>query len=261
MIYLTACNQPSEYISSTDGMILIPAGEFIMGTDVQGANPNQNPAHAVYLDAFYIDKYEITNSQFADFISAGGYSNRKFWTREGWRFIKNNQIETPLYFGQNKISTEPNQPVIGVSWHEANAYAKWAGKRLPTEAEWEKAARGTDQRLYPWGSKMDFLRLNYFPHGTKLFAVGSYPSGASAYGIMDMAGSVWEWTADWYSASYYKQSPETNPKGPANGEYRVLRGGAWDSIRAQLQCTYRHYEKVSRPSYTLGFRCADDVPK
>ena len=256
---LTACNQPFEHIGVPEDMILIPAGEFTMGTDSSQANSDQRPAHRVSLAAFYIDKYEVTNAEYEEFILADGYKNKKLWTEKGWDFIQKSDVKTPLKYNRNKIATEPDQPVIGVSWYEANAYAKWTGKRLPTEAEWEKAARGNDRRLYPSGSKMNFSRLNYFPHGTKLFSVGSYPSGASAYGIMDMAGSVWEWTADWYSANYYKQSLGTNPEGPANGEYRVLRGGAWDSIRAQLQCTYRNYEKESRQTYTIGFRCTADA--
>ena len=223
---VNVCDQPSFSSEPPEGMVLIPAGDFLMGADSQLANADRKPLHNVYLDAFYIDKHEVTNAQYEEFILAGGYKNKKLWAEKGWDFIQKSDVKTPLKYNRNKIATEPDQPVIGVSWYEANAYAKWAGKRLPTEVEWENAARGNDQRLYPWGSKMDFSRLNYFPHGTKLFSVGSYPSGASAYGIMDMAGSVWEWTADWHSANYYKQSLGTNPEGPANGEYRVLRGGA-----------------------------------
>lgn len=261
LVVLAACDQSSVSSVPPEDMILIPAGEFIMGTDSEGANADQKPAHTVYLDAFYIDKHEVTNAEYEEFILSGGYKSKKLWTKKGWNFIQNNQIQAPLKYRQNKISTEPDQPVIGVSWYEANAYATWAGKRLPTEAEWEKAARGTDGRIYPWGDEMDFSKLSYFPHVTKVQTVGSFANGASPYGVRDMAGSVWEWCADWYSESYYNQSPGTNSKGPGNGEYRVLRGGAWNSIRRQLQSTYRYYEKENYQDYTIGFRCAKDVPK
>ena len=260
---LAACDQSSISSISPEDMVLIPAGEFIMGTDSKGANADQKPAHTVYLDAFYIDKHEVTNAEYEEFILAGGYKKREFWTEEGWNFIQKfqfdadewHQIETPLQYGENSVSTDPNHPVIGVSWYEANAYAAWAGKRLPTEAEWEKAARGTDGRIYPWGNEMNFSKLSYFPHIIKLQAVGSFPEGASPYGVMDLAGGVWEWCADWYDDSYYPQSPRRNPTGPDKGEYRVLRGGGWDSIRLQLQTSYRYYDKENRRTYNIGFRC------
>lgn len=255
----TVCNQPSFSSEPPDGMVLIPAGDFLMGTDSQLANADQKPLHNVYLDAFYIDIHEVTNAQYEEFILAGGYTNKEYWTATGWDFIQKHQIVTPLQYGENSVSTEPDHPVIGVSWYEANAYATWLGKRLPTEAEWEKAARGTKRNFYPWGNEMDFTRLNYFPHAKKILTVGSFPDGASAYGLLDMAGSVWEWTADWYSDRCYSQSMRKNPKGPDDGKFRVLRGGAWNSIRLQLKCTYRHYEKENYQSYTTGFRCAKDA--
>ncbi len=266
---LAAYDQSSVSSELPEDMVLIPAGEFIMGTDSEGANADQKPAHQVYLDAFYIDKYEVTNAQYEEFILAGGYKKREFWTGEGRDFIQKFQfdagewhkIETPMQYGENSVSTEPDHPVIGVSWYEANAYATWAGKRLPTEAEWEKAARGTDGQIYPWGNEMDFSKLRYFPHVTKLQAVGSFPGGTSPHGVMDMAGSVWEWCADWYSESYYPQGSRKNPKGPDSGKFRVLRGGGWDSIRIQLRCPYRYYEPEGRRTYNVGFRCVQDATK
>lgn len=240
-------------------MILIPSGEFVMGADSEHTNTNHGPAHRVDLEAFYIDKFEVTNAQFEEFILDGGYQNQGLWTVEGWDFIQKNQIKTPLHYGENTVSTEPGHPVIGVSWYEADAYATWAGKRLPTEAEWEKAARGLNARIYPWGDTMDFTKLSYFPHGTKLQLVGNFPDGASPYGVMDMAGSVWEWCSDWYSANYYSQSPRKNPKGPESSEYRVLRGGGWDSIRLQLRTYYRYSDKGIRRTYNIGFRCVQSV--
>ena len=259
LLTVVGCSKETEGQIPDDMIIHIPAGEFIMGTNSEEANNDRKPTHTVYVDEYYIDKCEVTNAQYEEFILAGGYQHKTFWTEVGWDFIQKNQISTPLKYGRNSVSTEPDQPVIGVSWYEANAYATWAGKRLPTEAEWEKAARGTDRRIYPWGNKMVFSKLKYFPHSAKLLTVGSFPAGASSYGVMDMAGSLWEWTADWYGATYYAQSPEKNPKGPDDGEYRVLRGGGWDSIRLQLQCTYRYYDKENRRTYNIGFRCAKDA--
>ncbi|MYE87662.1 formylglycine-generating enzyme family protein [Candidatus Poribacteria bacterium] len=264
---LAACDQSSVSSVPPEDMILIPAGEFIMGTDSEEANADQKPAHQVYLDAFYIDKYEVTNAQYEEFILAGGYKKREFWTEEGWGSIQKFQfdagewhkIEVPMQYGENSVSTEPDHPVIGVSWYEANAYATWVGKRLPTEAEWEKAARGIDGRTYPWGNEMDFSRLNYFSHHEKILGVGSFLSGASPYGVLDMAGSVWEWCADWYGESRYSHSPQKNPTGPNKGQYRVLRGGGWDSIRLQLRCPYRYYEPAGRRTYNIGFRCVQDI--
>ena len=256
---LAACDQSSVSSVPPEDMVLIPAGEFIMGTDSEQANADQKPAHQVYLDAFYIDKYEVTNAQFEGFIVNGGYQDQKLWTAEGWRFIQKNQIKTPLQHSENSVSTDPDHPVIGVSWYEASAYATWAGKRLPTEAEWEKAARGTDGRIYPWGNEMDFSKLSYFPHVTKVQTVGSFAKGASPYGVLDMVGSVWEWCADWYNESYYPQGSRKSPKGPEGGEYRVLRGGGWDSIWLQLRTSYRYCDKEDRRTYNIGFRCVQDT--
>ena len=256
---LAACDQSSVSSVPPEDMVLIPAGEFVMGTNSEGANADQKPAHTVYLDAFYIDKHEVTNAQFEAFIVNGGYQDQKLWTAAGWRFIQKNQIKTPLQHGENSVSTDPDHPVIGVSWYEASAYATWAGKRLPTEAEWEKAARGTDGRIYPWGNKMDFSKLSYFPHGIKVQTVGSFGNGASPYGVLDMAGSVWEWCTDWYREDYDPKNLPKNPKGPDSGEYKVLRGGGWDSIRLQLRTSYRYYDKENRRTYNIGFRCVQDA--
>ena len=259
LVVLAGCDQSSVSSAPPEDMVLIPAGEFIMGTDSEGANTDQKPAHQVHLDAFYIDKHEVTNAQFEAFIVDGGYQDQKLWTAEGWNFIQKNQIKTPLQHGENSVSTDPDHPVIGVSWYEANAYATWAGKRLPTEVEWEKAARGTDGRIYPWGNEMDFSKLSYFPHVTKVQTVGSFPNGASPYGVLDMAGNVWEWCADWYIESDYPQSSRKNSRGPDGSEYRVLRGGGWDSIRLQLRTSYRYYDKENRRTYNIGFRCVQSA--
>ena len=235
------------------GMVLVPAGEFTMGTDDPNAPDDQRPARKVNVDAFYIDKHEVTNAQFQEFILADSYNKREYWTKTGWNFIqkkrfyynyptkKTYRIDKPLGFGGNSVSTAPDHPVIGVSWYEAAAYAKWAGKRLPTETEWEKAARGTDARIYPWGNKFDFSKLKYFPHQEKLSPVGSFPEEASPYGVLDMAGSVAEWCAD------------------SDKKKKIVRGGGWNAIRLQLRCVHREAQLPTYRYYNLGFRCVKDV--
>lgn len=244
-----AISQPPQ------GMVLIPAGEFTMGTDNPQAPDDQRPARKVNVDAFYIDKHEVTNAQFQEFILADGYKTRKYWTKDGWNFIQKDRflyidiarvkyrIETPLGFEENDVSTEPDHPVIGVSWYEASAYAKWAGKRLPTESEWEKAARGTDKRIYPWGNQFDFTKLKYFPTHEKLMSVGSFSTGGSPYGVLDMAGSVAEWCAG----------------SQASAKIKAVRGGSWSSLRKHLRCTGRVEKPPAYRYYTVGFRCAKSI--
>jgi len=241
-----------------EGMILIPSGEFIMGTDDTNSPADQRPAHQVYPDAFYIDKYEVTNRQYEQFIIAGGYQKKQFWTEEGWEFITKKQIDRPLGLGTRYLSAAPNQPVVGISWYEANAYARWAGKRLPTEAEWEKASRGTNGKRYPWGMEMDFTKV-FYHFGRDPAIVGSYPAGVSHYGVFDMAGNVWEWCADWYDEAYYLKTSQRNPRGPAQGTMKVMRGGSWNSSRMQMQCTYRDSNNPDYRNTNIGFRCVRDA--
>lgn len=258
-----------------NSMVLISAGPFIMGSTWEHSNPDQKPIHEIYLDDYYIDKYEVTNENFQTFIEAGGYEKRQFWSEKGWQWYQNHvkkRQELAYHLSGhsdlNLVSVRPNsfsrayfnqlkQPVTGVNWYEAQAYAKWAKKRLPTAAEWEKAARGTDKRIYPWGNTFDWSNL-FLPtsYGRRVNLVGSIPDNASPYGIMDMAGSVWEWTADWYSDSYYSISPRKNPKGPSNGNRKELRGGFWGSNRRQFRCSYRYAGVPEQRFLSIGFRCA-----
>ncbi len=237
-------------------MVYIPAGEFIMGSD-KGDN-DEKPQHTVYLDAFYIDKYEVTNAQYRTFMEAGGYDNRTFWTDEGWNFIKSNNITQPKFWRDKKFN-QPNQPVVGVSWYEASAYARWAGKRLPTEAEWEKASRGTDGRNWPWGDEFISTYANTSGRDDGYMwpaEVGSYPQGESPYGVYDMAGNVWEWVADWYDSGYYSSSPSRNPEGPQYSEYKVRRGSSWDLGGATARCADRGFGPPNSRGFSIGFRCA-----
>ena len=207
-------------------MITIPAGPFQMGCDPDhnggySCNYYELPLHTVTLDAYRIDKYEVTNAQYAQCVAAGScaapYSNSSY-TRASY-------YDNPIY---------ENYPVIYVSWQDATNYCTWAGKRLPSEAEWEKAARGTTLIAYPWGDQAPTCALgNFYANGYCVgdtSAVGSYPSGASPYGVMDMAGNVWEWVNDWWQSDYYSVSPSSNPPGPATGSFRVLRGGSWSYL-------------------------------
>jgi len=223
-------------------MVLIPAGEFIMGSPEGEGNDNEHPQHTVFLDAFYIDKYEVTNAQYEQFMQATGHKAPNHWDDERYN--------------------QPLQPVIGVTWHDAAAYAEWAGKRLLTEAEWEKAARGGDGRKYPWGNEWDGSKCNSKGGGDGYeytAPVGSFLAGASPYGVMGMAGNIWEWVYDFYDEEYYIQSPRENPKGSDFGDRCVLRGGSWDDNPSSLRCTERYSYEPTSSRDNVGFRCAQDL--
>jgi formylglycine-generating enzyme required for sulfatase activity len=238
----------------TEMMVEIPAGEFIMGSDK--GDSNEQPVHTVYLDAFYIDKYEVTNAQFAQFL------NEQRNQEEGgvtWLDIRHEDCLISQSGEQYRPkSGYEDHPVIEVSWYGAKAYCQWAGKRLPTEAEWEKAARGTDGRTYPWGEGIDCDHAQYGGDECtgQTVPVGSKPKGASPYGALDMVGNVWEWVADWYDSGYYNQSPGRNPLGPDSGEYRVLRGGGWGHAPYHVRSAYRFRSPPVGSRGDFGFRCA-----
>src|SRR5688572_14029802 len=207
-------------------MVVVPAGPFWMGSET--GRPDERPRHRVDLDAYQIDTYEVTNARYARFVEAGGYTTPALWSSAGWAWKNRLHVTQPAHW-TNPAWNGPTQPVVGVSWFEAEAFCRFVGKRLPTEAEWEKAARGDDEREFPWGNDWDPTRTNGPPGGSVTTPVGSYPSGVSAYGIHDLAGNAWEWVADWYGADYYASSPAANPPGPSSGLERVFRGGSWFS--------------------------------
>ena len=253
-------------IKTDDGaeMVSIPAGEFWMGSDAD--DERERPRHRVFLDRYYIDKHEMTNDHFKRFIDAKGYERQELWSPAGWQWRTSQRgfdgasaAMQPQFFGDSKWNG-PTQPVVGVSWWEADAFCRFAGKRLPTEVEWEKAARGADGRRYPWGESWEPGRSNSDHTNLHRTApVGSYPQGVSAYGVHDMAGNAAEWVADWYSKDYYRRSPERNPKGPVSGENKVLRGGSWDNKSKDQRSTFRHDDTPSERGRRIGFRCAKDA--
>ncbi|OQY18474.1 MAG: hypothetical protein B6I35_13020 [Anaerolineaceae bacterium 4572_32.2] len=264
---LTPTGTPTPRVTPTSpplpsAMVLVPAGNFIQGSldsEIDAAiqmcsnayggqcpHPrewftDETPRRTVYLDAFYIDRWEVTNKQFAAFTSATAYQTdaEKKGEAQTWRTFNTTGRE--------------NYPAVWMSWNDADAYCTWAGKRLPSEAEWEKAARGDDARIWPWGSNWESGRANT---GGSAVAVGSYSTGASPYGVMDMAGNVWEWVADWHDPNWYSNSPLRNPGGPLLGVSRVLRGGGFNNPPWEMRAAHRHSGGQDGYAPDHGFRCA-----
>ncbi len=263
-------------------MVLIPAGEFFMGSpESAGGLPDERPQRKVYLDAYWIDRYETTHADYAAFVRATGHP-----------IPENANHAATLWTADGPLAGIEPHPVVNVSWLDATAFCRWAGKRLPTEAEWEKAARGTDGRRYPWGDEWDLTKANsasYWAGRTVEFAnsteweafwlkgdgarlarekglrgevltlpVGTFPQSVSPYGLHDMAGNVAEWVQDWYNPNYYAGAPLSNPAGPERGAIKSMRGGSWLKPAISLRTSDRDWGTMdSRPSGT-GFRCAKD---
>jgi formylglycine-generating enzyme required for sulfatase activity len=236
----------SREITGRDGapMVLIPSGEFVMGSL---AASDERPAHRVSLDAYYIDTFEVTISRYAKFLET----------------VTTQQA--PQQWNTVNLTEDGDRPIIGVNWWDADAYCRWTEKRLPTEAEWEKAARGTDGRKYPWGDEepregmANYSRCCGWSGFGLLAAVGTHQAGKSPYGVFDLAGNVWEWVADWYDPQYYKTSPERNPTGPSSGRDKVMRGGSWSNRASDLRASIRDKISPTYRNYSIGFRCAASV--
>jgi eukaryotic-like serine/threonine-protein kinase len=269
----------STRVSETDGMIqvFVPGGDFSMGSDTS-SYADERPVHTVFLDSYWIDQTEVTNAMFETFVNQSGYQTDAEETGSSYVYNPDDNSDELTHGAdwQHPLGPDSNlmelsqYPVVHVSWNDALAYCEWAGRRLPTEAEWEKAARGTDGRTFPWGNDFDGTRLNFadvnlnaslgnsnFDDGYQLSSpVGNYLSGASPYGALDLAGNVWEWVNDWVDESYYQSSPPGNPGGPATGEYHVLRGGSWHDPEDGQRTAYRGWATPDDTDITLGFRCA-----
>ena len=244
-------------VKGKDGapMVLIPAGQFTMGSN--DGLPAERPEHSVTLDSYFIDQYEVSLQLYGTFIQEEKHDAPSTWDDEA-------------------AMTVGDRPAVGMGWTDAVAYCVWAGKRLPTEAEWEKAARGTDGRRYPWGHMQPFVDIANYNRGVwvseavTLVGVaggvegmsvrhGLKEGGKSPYGLHHMAGNAAEWVADWYGREYYSKSPEKNPTGPANGEKRVLRGGSWADLPIALRVSARMSAEPDFQDRTIGFRCAMDA--
>ena len=255
-----------QQTSEKDGMemVYIPAGDFIMGNNSSDVDKNEKPEHTVYLDAYWIDKYEVTNSQFLQFIDETGYITDAeragcsyVWRSGNWPCINGASWRNPTGPGSD-VKSIPDHPVLHISWNDADAYCSWVGRDLPTEAQWEKAVRGEKGYLYPWGNETPTAQLaNFDGNVGASTAVGSYPSGASPYAAMDLAGNVWEWVKDYYGQSYYySKSSWNNPQGPASGQYRILRGGSWLYNESYMRSTMRLSIFPDYAGNNNGFRCA-----
>jgi formylglycine-generating enzyme required for sulfatase activity len=232
-------------IAGEDGreMVQIPEGPFTMGS--QEGDPDEAPEHQVYVATFYIDKKEVSQGEYDRFV----------------RMTKRGKPSFPVFEDDQSKILKPGLPAIGVSWADAVAYCKWAGKRLPTEAEWEKAGRGEGKRRYPWGDEFNAGHANVDGEedGFKYLAPpGSFESGRSPYGIYDMTGNVAEWVADTYDETFYQKSAYRDPSGPEDGQHKVIRGGSWRETPQNARLTKRFQAKMWRTDSTIGIRCARD---
>jgi formylglycine-generating enzyme required for sulfatase activity len=226
-------------------LVYVPAGEFKMGSDF--GETNEGPIHEVNLDAFWIDQTEVTNKMYAACVAADACAPPASSSSQTWA----------SYYGNAQFY---NYPVIYVTWDNAKAFCAWAGRRLPTEAEWEKAARGTDERTYPWGKVITGALANYGNKIGDTTVAGHYEDGKSPYGALDMAGNVLEWVSDWYDETYYESSPASNPLGPDTGNLRVLRGGSWNNSDYSVRSAYRGADDPTNSVDNAGFRCALSSP-
>ena len=235
---------PGEEPMSSE-MVPIAAGPFVRGTENGGFD--ERPTRTIHLDEFLIDRFEVTNHQYQQFVVATGHRKPGLPSR---------------YAKSGAKVRGMNQPIVYVSWDDAEEYCRWRGKRLPTEAEWEKAMRGTDGRLWPWGDKEQPDGANWarVKDGHEASArIGTFQIDKSPYGVMDGAGNVMEWVADWYDETYYKSSPDRNPPSPEYGTYRVLRGGSYTTTGADVRITSRSKMMPDFRDETIGFRCANGI--
>lgn len=259
-------------------MVLIPEGPFLRGSPAGQGDPDEQPQRTIHLGAFYLDRYEVTNRQYQAFLKTTNHRVPEHCCDPSYNLWKDTEIAPALL----------NHPVVNVDWFDAQSYCQWADKRLPTEAEWEKAAKGSEGRVFPWGNNWEPTRANGVSYwagrdfatpeeakawwgdagaeisqtkgiqGILTMPVTALEQSATPTGLMHMAGNVWEWIADWYDPNYYATSPDRSPKGPETGEYKVLRGGAWLNHRHLLRTTARDGSRPTMRNHGTGFRCARD---
>lgn len=236
---------PQRKENDSVSMVTIDAGKFTLGSPKGIGRPDEWPGRTIFLDTFAIDQVEVTNERYLTFVTATGHRNPP------------DPYGTDLLISAIGIE---HLPVVQVSWYDAQTYCRWAHKRLPTEAEWEKAARGTDGRRYPWGDEPPSVtRANFdreWDERNTLRPVGSLPAGDSPYGVKDMAGNAREWVQDWYDPHYYPDAPERNPTGPEKGVVRSIRGGSWHSPLADIGAAARGRGGFALQTHGTGFRCA-----
>lgn len=283
MLGAVSCQLPTIDFETPEEMVLIPAGEFLMGSPEDGASfDDERPQRRVYLRSFLIDRYEVTNARYKPFLDATGHSEPN-----------HQKLEFRLWFHGRPFPGSEQHPVVNVNWWDAVAYCQWLGKRLPTEAEWEKAARGTDGRRYPWGNNWEFTKVNSasywaghtieFKDGVEWTAfwvsgdgarishergirgevltlpVGNFPEGVSPYGLFDMAGNASEWVQDWYEPYAYLNAPLSDPQGPNGQLLKVVRGGSWLKPARNIRTSDRDYGFPADRASGIGFRCAKDA--
>ena len=232
-------------------MILIPAGDFYMGSQEGEGRSDEHPRHKVYLDSFYIDRFEVTGQDFEDYLLI---NSKEHPTITGW-------------WGRQVRPDMKSRPVFGLSWKRCKKYCESKSKRLATEAEWERAAAGLEGRIFAWGNDLpdkqraNFNRCCFIMKGLSTNTVGSYPFGATPNGIYDLAGNIAEWVYDWYDKNYYKQSEYKNPRGPIKGTNHVIRGGAWNSLSGYLRSSARYGYDEAKDFYGVGCRCVKSAGK
>ena len=273
-VQVDTAEEPINAVSGFLDMVEIPAGRFKMGMSFKQVGQilkmcakvdknctlwwfkDEMPHHKVYVNKYWIDIYEVTNQKYLEFVKATGHRPALDNTCETKACWQGN-----LWKGKGFPDKIRNQPVTQVNWYDADAYCKWRGKRLPTEAEWEKAARGPSGNIYPWGNSPPPGKATYrrkWRGMSTMTNVGSYSSGVSVYGVHDMAGNVWEWVADWYDRNYYKKKISSNPKGPKDGKFKVVRGGSWVNYADTLHSAFRRWSRPKVLFNDTGFRCAKD---
>ena len=251
-----------------DTFVEVPEGPFLLGTsdDSEGEHkPHEYPQVTLDLPSFEIGRFPVTVAEFRRFVEDGGYRRAELWRDLGWRWRTENAIELPRFFSESERAEwhpylTSNRPIVGVSFYEAEAFARWSKARLPTEAEWEKAARGPDGQEYPWGSEWIEDAAGHREVGPrKTVPVGVFPRGESQYGALDMVGSIWQWCADVFEARLYDRIDEHDPRGPDEAKlegHRSVRGGAWNTLRYSLRCANRNSYPATARFSNLGFRLA-----